>query len=53
MMDGQAQPEKGKKLYVGTKIIRATTMDECSFLSEIKGDNPAATKEEMANDIPY
>jgi len=38
-MDNQAQPEKGKKLYVGTKIIRATPMDECSFLRGIKGED--------------
>ncbi len=27
------------KAYIGTKVIRAEPMDECSFLREVKGED--------------
>ena len=50
------------KNYVGAKIIRATPMDEVTFLREIKGQNAGGTESrpgylvtypQMNNEPPY
>ena len=44
---------KGGKLYIGSKIIRATPMSECEFLSTVKGQDVTARPNRDGYKVTY
>lgn len=45
--------EEEEKLYIGTKLIRAVEMDECTFLEEYKREDVSNQETRLGYKVTY